>query len=93
MSERMQAAEFAARLRAAEKAHEAEQAAKKSGLQPTNSAGDLLAKRMERAYANRPEGAIDKKVKVANKHKLKKEADAEAARAQAELDMEDEKKI
>lgn len=93
MNERIQAAEFAARLRAAEKAHEAEQASKQSGLQNTGSASELFAKRMERAYANRSEDKEDKKFKVANKHKLRKEAEAtETARLDAEKEEEEKEK-
>lgn len=88
ISERVQAAEFAARLRAAEKAHEAEQNSKKNGFQATTSATDLLQKRMERAYANRSEDKVDKVVKVANKHKLKKAADDEAAKFKEEVQEE-----
>lgn len=76
LSERMEAAQFAARMRAAERAHENEEAARQEGSQ---TASEMLARRMERAYESRPEGSSDKKIRVANKNKIRKDAAAAEA--------------
>jgi len=83
LAERMKAQEFAARLRAAERAHEEEQANKSERVNTRGGAADLLVQRMEKAYADRPEGTEGRKWKVQNKHKLRRQAEAAEAEAEA----------
>lgn len=85
LAERMEAAQFAARMRAAERAHESEEAARQEG---SHTATEMLARRMERAYEGRAEGVQDKKIRVANKNKIRK--DAAAAESHGEELLKDE---
>jgi hypothetical protein len=80
LNERMEAAQFAARLRAAERAYESEQAARRADPAGSATGTEMLARRMEKAYENRPEGSQDKKIRVANKNKIRKDAAAAEAR-------------
>jgi len=86
----MKAQEFAARLRAAERAHEEELANKSERVNTRGGAADLLVQRMEKAYADRPEGTVERKWKVQNKHKLRKQAEAAEAEAAAKEQQQGE---
>lgn len=77
LSERIKAAEFAARLRAAERAHEDEQRIRReAGIQARTSAGQAFKERLEKA-AEGNTGAKERVWKVSNKNKLKKMAEEE----------------
>lgn len=77
LSERIKAAEFAARLRAAERAHEDEQRIRReAGIQARTSAGQAFKERLEKA-AESSSGTKERVWKVSNKNKLKKMAEEE----------------